>query len=177
MIDNSLKTPHYRLLSLLDELHRIGLEQLRFSRSFSTMYARVYVYAARSAKSQDRESGSSPVSFVFSNDVVYLSGRDDGHMQARWTELLTGTMKPRHLAAQFVLDFPEIARPAYGPDHEYRTWFRKLRPHLEAGLLPFTWREDIYKGDSEFYLQSVLMIGPQTEDIIFPRPPRNPYAD
>ena len=37
MIDHSPKTPHYRLLSLMDELHRIGLEQLRFSRSFSTM--------------------------------------------------------------------------------------------------------------------------------------------
>ena len=60
MIDHSPKTPHYRLLSLMDELHRIGLEQLRFSRSYSTMHACIYVYAARSAQSQDRESGSSP---------------------------------------------------------------------------------------------------------------------
>ena len=177
MIEHNLKNPHYRLLSLIDELHRIGLEQLRFSRSYSTIYARLWVYPACSARSQDGETGSSPISFRLSNNDVYLSGRDDRHLQSKWTEFLSGTMKPRHLAALFVLDFPEITRPAYGSDHEYRTWFRELRPHLQTGFLPFTWHEDVYQEDSEFYLRSVLLVGPQSGEIVFPRPPRNSWAD
>lgn len=169
-------TPHGRLLQTVDELHRLGFEQLRFSRNSSTIYWRLQVYAARDVQQQDGSIASAEPLICMSFDTM-SSGPASAETLRQWETLLRGTMKPRHLAGRFILDFPDLARAAYGADHAYRTWFRQLRPHLHAGYLPSTWEEDWYDGDINYFLHHVLLRHPMTDQTKrVPRPPVNPFV-
>lgn len=174
--ESSSERLHLRALQLLDELHRIGFEQLRFSRSFFTIHVRLQIYAARSVREQDGFVDIRVAQFTLSSGVVYVSHREDSHLVSRWQALLEGAMKPQHLAGLFVLDFPEIARLGFGADHDYREWFRMLRPFLEQDYLPMTWAEDPYGSGPDFSCH-VLLYGPQPSPKSIQRPPDNPFVD
>ena len=168
---------HLRLLEVVDELHRIGFEQLRFSRSWFTVHWRFQLYAASEVWNQDGFIDLDSPHICLSDDM-WVAGKAKGkYKQANWVELLAGEMKPKHLAGLFVLSFPKLAGMAYGPDHAYREWFRTLRPYLRAGMLPSTWEENIYDGDAEFFMRHTLMrecVGNKVK--ILPRPPHNSFV-
>lgn len=165
---------HSRALSLVDELQRVGFEQLRFSRSSFTTHWRIQIYAARAVREQDGFVDITCVHFCVSDEQVVIPHREDS-LSHKWTELLRSQARPRHLAGLFALDFPEIARVAYGPDHEYREWFRSMREVLKQDYLPVTWEEAptlIGPGLD----QHVFMRNRQGETKLLPRPPANPFV-
>ncbi|MCP2013216.1 hypothetical protein L1280_000344 [Deinococcus sp. HSC-46F16] len=167
---------HRRLLALVDELHRVGFEQVRFARSRATQHVRLQVYAACHVRELDWLVTPSSTAFLLSDASVILMRRDDRHLALKWEELLRGDLKPRHLAGQFILDFPEIMRPAYAADHDYRQWFRTLRPHVQAGKLPVTYDEDamIHNLAPDFTRHVELRdLAGRVE--LLPAPPRNPH--
>lgn len=88
--------------------------------------------------------------------------------------MLAGDLAPKHLAGQWVMDFVDFARMAYGPDHEYREWFRTLRPLLQQGYLPVTWWEDPYSTEPNDE-QHVVMFRSEKDNIFLPAPPANPF--
>ena len=164
---------HLRLLQVVDELHRVGFEQLRFARNMSGQAVRIQVYAARSnplAQDWIFEGQGPMLCFSYASPWAnYPTSAIDA-----WALQLSSDVKPKHLAGLFVLDFPEIARLAYGADHEYREWFRTLRPLLQQGYLPLTWEEDPYGTEPNFDRHVVMQRGDgQTQ--LLPRPPMNPW--
>ena len=163
---------HKRLFLVLDELHRIGFEQLRFSRSREGQRIRMQLYAARTATMQDYfYEGTGPM-FCLSDNAVWTNYASNAAVA--WPRLLESDTKPKHLASLFILDFPEIMRLAHAPDHEYREWFRTLRPALLESYLPVTWSEDPYGTKPNFGRYTVLC---KSEDQrLLPRPPDNPFV-
>lgn len=168
---------HIRLLQVVDELHRIGFEQLRFSRSWFTVHWRLQLYAARDVQEQDGFVALGTPHLCLSDDQWIAHKAPDRTRGGDWEALLAGDMKPKHLAGRFVLSFPKLCGAAYGPDHEYRQWFRKLRPYLEAGMTPSTWEENVYDGDPYFFMRHTLLRGPTSGQVkVFHRPPHNPLS-
>lgn len=172
---------HNRALLILDELHRVGFEQLRFDRTREAQSLRLHLYPARYGMFQD----DSPM-VTFSYHVLFtrlpqmerVDPEQTGALARKWPDLLSGPMKPRHLAGEFILDFPELLRPAYGPDHEYRPWFRHLRPHLQQGRLPLTFDEDFFAygigWDSDTHSCVCGLNGYET---LLPAAPANPFIE
>lgn len=166
---------HRRLLELVDELHRVGFEELCFARSRATQHIRLQVYAARHVQELDWLVTPLSTCFMISDAQVMILNRDDQHLAHQWQELLLGDLKPRHLCGRFIMDFPEIMRPAYAADHAYREWFRTLRPYFKANKLPMTYDEDssIYGVGPNFSRHIEVYDGSRRE--LLPAPPRNPY--
>ena len=164
---------HHRLLLVLDELHRIGFEQLRFSRSREGQRLRLQLYAASSASMQDWFFEGRGQMLCLSDDETWANF--ESRCLGFWAELLAGDLKPRHLAGRFVLEFPDLVRPAYAADHKYREWFRQLRPLMQGGYLPITWSENPYGNQPDFNLH-IVMSKIDTETLLLPRPPANRFA-
>lgn len=167
---------HLRALRMLDELQRIGFEQLRFCRSGEGQHVRLQIYPASQSKSDLGIQWELDQQFTLSDSVLYLWGldRDDSARQRKWQALLAGDLAPKHLAGQWVMDFVDFAHMAYGPDHEYREWFRSIRPYLAQGYLPVTWWEDPY-GTGPDYDRYVMMVTNNSETVLLPRAPANPF--
>lgn len=174
---------HTSTLLLLDELQRVGFEQLRFARSRSTGHVRIQLYAAKLANGPDWIVEPTGL-HLFISDIegqfMHLQSpqghRDDAPLARKWTDLLSGPMKPQHLAGEVILDFPELLRPAYGPDHEYRQWFRHLRPHLHQGRLPLTFDEDFSTyGNGWDPHTSCAVTDSHGQETLLPAPPANTF--
>ncbi|WP_221091414.1 hypothetical protein [Deinococcus aquaedulcis] len=165
------------MLQVLDELHRIGFEQLRFSRSWFTVHWRLQLYAASDVWEQDGFVGIDSPHLCLSDDD-WITWKAPGHIKnGDWTMLLKGDMKPKHLAGLFVLSFPRLAEAAYGSDHAYREWFRSIRPYLNTGMVPSTWEEHIYDGDPDFFMRHALMRDGLSDKVkVVARPPHNQMA-
>lgn len=164
---------HLRVLQLVDELHRVGFEQLRFARNASGQAIRLQLYAARSNTTQDWIFDGPGPMVCFSNGEPWATYPSSA--LAAWPQMLLGDVQPKHLAGLFILDFPELVRLAYGPDHDYREWFRTLRPLLAQGYLPLTWAEDPYGTEPDFD-RYVVMYRSHEDRVFLPRPPANPFA-
>lgn len=172
MTNEALMTPAHRLLLIVGELHKVGFERLRVSIGVG-MLLRAHVFTAydeRVAEAEDwpaiREVWAS-VAFC----VPYLPHDCDErtHVEAIWTALLTGSMRPRHLAGRFVLDFPELARGAYGPDQEYAHWYRRVVPLVLQDDAPYMYGDHGASGPP-----AGTLLRSRSEKR-FPLPPSNPY--
>lgn len=175
---------HHRALLMLDELHRLGFEQLRFARSREGQYLRLQLYPAQNGEAHDWLLLNDGPLLTFSYQFLSLRlpqmARADpsqmASLERQWPNLLMGAMKPQHLAGKFILDFPELLRPAYGPDHEYRQWFRLLRPHLHQGRLPLTYDEHSTLYGLRWSPDShSAMTTPDGAHTLLPAPPTNPF--
>lgn len=175
---------HTRALLLLDELHRVGFEQLRFARSLEGQYLRLQLYPAQHGERHDWLILGDGPHLTFSYAVLYLHlpqvkqehGETDrsADLAQKWMDLLSGPTKPQHLAGEFILDFPELLRPAYGPDHDYRQWFRQIRPHLHQGRLPLTFDEDsLNYGDGWDPKTHSCVVAQDGNAVLLPAPPTN----
>lgn len=168
---------HHRLLQLLDGLHRIGFEQLRFDRSWEDQHMRLQVYPACLSQSDAGIQFEIPEQFTLSDTMVYPWGMCDlpSGLDQQWVELLAGDMAPNHLVGRWVMDFPNFARQGFGPDHPYREWFRRMRTPLTEGYLPVTWAEQYQGTDGIDFTRFVEMWHPQLPSRFIERPPANTH--
>lgn len=81
---------HLRALRMLDELQRIGFEQLRFCRSGEGQHVRLQIYPASQSKSDLGIQWELDQQFTLSDSTLYLWGldRDDSARQRKWQALL-----------------------------------------------------------------------------------------
>lgn len=162
-----------RALMLLNELHRFGFEQLRCE-SYGG-HGFVHIFAARDEVPVSCQvTRFAPAVRRFStipDEEEYLLG--DPELAAAWRNLLHGPLKPNHLAGLFLLDYADVARHGFGPDQEYRHWFRGLQPFLQSGLLPITHAQCSHQHP----LRPLNWGNPYgfANPVSYPGPPMNPY--
>ncbi|WP_291430787.1 hypothetical protein [Deinococcus sp.] len=172
-----------RALQLIDELHRVGFEQLRFARTQDMMHIRVYICAARLTDNPNCLLAEPGIQVVINGDGSFqLFSPDDANhnlmqLSEKWTILLNGTGHPRHLAGEFIMDFHDYLRPAYGADHEYRQWFRQLRPHLQQGRLPVMVYDSDVHSRAWRGAEHIGMVDSAGKAILLPAPPANPFIE
>lgn len=176
---------HLRLLLLLDELHRVGFEQLRFCRSYEGQHIRLQVYPAALSSSNEGIQWELEQQFTLSDGALHLWGMPEKQQRLtqEWQDLLAGDLAPKHLAGRWILDFADFARLGYGPDHTYRVWFRTLRPFLQQDYLPVTWHEAdfIYATKPIEDGQPINLVRAShsnhgSDSVVHPAPPANPFV-
>lgn len=158
-----------KALLMLDELHRLGFEQLRFATPGGH---RTHIYAARDeARPTETDARYVPAPRHFTTPLLGHEPAGTHHLASKWEQLFRSDLKPNHLAGVFLLDFPDIARNGFGPDEVYRNWFRTLRPQLQQGYLPETHPIDAFVQPHRELLWS---FAPETISS-YPGPPPNPH--
>lgn len=159
-----------KALLMLDELHRLGFEQLRFANLGGF---RTHIYAARDeAQASQTDPRFIPAPRRFTTPMFHYEPAGSAELAHKWDELFRGELRPNHLAGMFVLDFPDIARNGFGADITYRDWFRGLRPRLQQGHFPETHpRYAFHQPHRELQWHG----GVDAELAPYPGPPPNPY--
>lgn len=158
-------------LLMLDELHRLGFEQLRFT---SMGGHRVDIYAARDeARPGATDQRLIPAVRRFTTPMFGHEPHGTEHLASKWDTLLRGGLKPNHLAGMFVLDFPDIARHGFGPDLTYREWFGGLRERLKQGAVPITHPHNSF--NTPFAQVEWLYGTPERRDEHYRGPPANEF--
>jgi hypothetical protein len=165
-----------KALLMLDNLHRLGFERLRFA---SLGGFRIHIYAAcDEARPEVTDDRFWPAVRTFATPMATsapagVTGEEQ--LIQRWDELFRSELKPNHLAGLFVLDFPDIARHGFGADLVYRNWFSGLRQRMQQGNVPITHpRHAAQMPYRQLEWSSAHLAAPASDD---PGPPPNPFLD
>ena len=123
-----------RLLCMVQELHRMGYEQLRIAPAVapSGLFWRLSVFAASNS---DSENGA--MMRNYGEGAHYSSGSGDRYFD--WDDAADDS--PLELAGKFIERFPELAAAGRGRDADYVRWYDDLLRMTEPDGLPYAYAD------------------------------------
>lgn len=118
-----------RVLSMVHELHKLGLQRLRIAPfmapSGGAWRCAIVPRSGTAVRHGALVAGDPP-------SALYSSGQDNEYFG--WRDARRDTA--RELAAKFLERFPHVAQHGAGEDWAYAGWYVQMLGHAEAGMIP-----------------------------------------